>query len=234
MRQATSITHREHKGKLDLLASQLTQQGFGVITEPTKEQLPFDLGNYCPDLVAAKHNAGVIVELKASTSRLSIDRFQEIAQEIARHSGWKFLLITPEDVNTDKILASVGGSSSWEQLQAKLNQATTILEQGALEASILYLWSIFESALRKRAIEQNTPIERFPTSKLLNHMYSLGELSVEHIDTLQSVMGIRNQIAHGINTPLEPEIVWQFLKIVAGLLDEWSVTEGMNADGSVV
>lgn len=234
MRQATSTIQREHKSQLDLLASQLAQQGFGVITEPTKEQLPFDLDNYHPDLIAAKHNTGMIVEIKTSTARLSVDRFQKIAQEVSRHSGWKFLLVTPEDVNTDKSLTLIGEATSWEQLQKKLSQATAILEQGILEASILYLWSIFESALRKRAIEQNIPIERFPTSKLLNHMYSLGELSVEHIDSLQSVMEIRNQIAHGINTPLEPEIVWQFLRIIRILFNEWSTIEGMNTDDSVV
>ena len=77
-------------------------QGFEVVIEPSKSLIPFDLGNYYPDLIARKgSNEGYIIELKNSIAKISVDRYREIAEIVAQHHGWRFLLITGEDISSD-------------------------------------------------------------------------------------------------------------------------------------
>ncbi len=55
--------------KIDCKRSQKKNrlQGFEVVIEPSKSLIPFDLGNYCPDLIARKgSDEGYIIELKNS------------------------------------------------------------------------------------------------------------------------------------------------------------------------
>jgi len=88
------------KNKLQAIAEKYRLQGFEVVSEPSKSLLPFDLGNYCPDLIATKgSDVGYIIELKNSIAKISVDRYREIAEIVAQHHGWRFLLITGEDIS---------------------------------------------------------------------------------------------------------------------------------------
>jgi Holliday junction resolvase len=219
MSTATKMVHDE---KIASLADSYVQQGFRVITEPAPNQLPFDLGGYKPDLIATKGNTGLIIEVKTKASRVSIDRLQSLAQEVSRHAGWRFLLVTLEDAESYKTPTTADELPTWDQLAAKLQQARDLVGDGALEPAILYLWSIFEAALRKRAIAQNIPVERLPASMLLNHMYSQGEVSVDHLDLFREFMGRRNRLAHGINEPIDQNLVDSILESVSHLLRDWA------------
>ena len=42
------------RNRLQAIAEKYRLQGFEVVTEPSKSLIPFDLGNYCPDLIARK------------------------------------------------------------------------------------------------------------------------------------------------------------------------------------
>ncbi len=209
-----------HDEKIDSLALSYTQQGFTVVKEPSACDLPFDLGNYTPDLVATRGETGLIIEVKTNASRISIDRFQVLAQEISKHSGWRFLLVTLDDDSSTALITS-GELPSWTQISEKIKQAQTLIKEGALEPALLYLWSIFETALRKRAIAQNIPIERLPASRLLNYMYSQGEISVNDIDIFIEFMERRNRIAHGVTESIDSAIVTKIFQSVHRLVTEW-------------
>ncbi len=210
-----------HDKKIDSLASTYREQGFTVLKEPSGSELPFDLGGYKPDLIATKGDAGLIIEVKATASRISVDRFQSLAQEISKHPGWRFLLVTLEDVDSSKIPTGSGELPTWPQLVTKLQQVQALIAEGALEPAVLYLWSIFEAALRKRAITQSIPVERLPASMLLNHMYSQGEVSVDDIDLFREFMNKRNRIAHGASELIDPTIVALIFQSVSRLLTDW-------------
>jgi len=83
------------RNRLQGIAEKYKSQGFEVVIEPSKFLLPFDLGNYCPDLMARKgSDEGYIIEIKNSIAKISVDRYREIAEIVAQHHGWRFLLIT--------------------------------------------------------------------------------------------------------------------------------------------
>lgn len=93
---------REESGILQRkLAQQLSGQGYKVNTEPSRTQLPFDLGSYIPDLIATKNDQGIIVEVTDKTKRSSIDRFLDLAEIVASHQGWCFILVLIENKNEE-------------------------------------------------------------------------------------------------------------------------------------
>jgi len=216
-----SSTKTVHDEKINSLASTYAQQGFNVLKEPSSSEVPFDLGDYKPDLIAIKGDTNLIIEVKTTASRISVDRFQSLAQEISRHPGWRFLLVTLDDVDSSRIPTTSSELPTWSQLITKLHQAQALIAEGAFEPAMLYLWSIFEAALRKRAIAQSIPVERLPASTLLNHMYSQGEVSVDDVDLFREFMSKRNRIAHGANEPIDPNLIAPVFQSVNRLLTCW-------------
>ena len=215
-------TKIEHDKKIDSLAQEYLQQGFAVTKEPAAGAIPFDLGGYRPDLIVTKGDTNLIIEVKTKTSRISIDKFQSLSQEIARHDGWRFILVTLDDVDSSKIPTANDELPTWHQLKNKLLQAQSLMTEGAIEPATLYLWSIFEAALRKRAIARQIPVERLPASILINHMYSQGEVSVNDFDLFREFMNKRNRLAHGANEAIDPKQIALVFNTVNRVLTEWA------------
>ncbi len=210
-----------HDKKVEDAASELRNSGYSVMIDPLSSDMPFDLGNYRPDIVAKRNREGVIVDVKASHARLSIDRFQEIAEEIGKHTGWKFVLVTLDDVD-ERIVPSVEGElSSWSELNNKLNTIDELFHGDLYEPGLLYLWGVIESMLRKRSFAEQLPIHRFPPAKLLNHMYSSGEISISEYDLLKELFTKRNKVAHGLAVVLGKNELEKAATITRELLAKW-------------
>lgn len=220
-----------HDAKVDALAEDYAREGFVVLKEPALGQLPFDLGDYRPDLIATKGDTGLVVEVKASASRISVDRLQQTAEDVASHPGWRFLLVTLDDVDSRQIPTTATELPTWRELEAKFAQVNSLLEKGMAEPALLYLWSVFEALLRRRAIAQNIPVERLPANSLLRHLYSQGEISVDQLDTFQEFFNKHNRLAHGGKETIDAESVQGLTRAVAELIAEWR--EG-NPDDSAV
>lgn len=214
----TKVTHDK---KIDSLAHDYLQQGFTVVKEPAAELIPFDLSGYRPDLLVRKGDVNLIVEVKTKASRISVDKFQSLAQEISKHDGWRFLLVTLDDIDSSKTPTTEDDLPTWSKLESKLLQAQALIASGAIEPATLYLWSIFEAALRKRAIIQKIPVERLPASMLIKHMYSQGEISVNDVDLFLDFMNRRNRLAHGANEAIDPHQLSQVFQTVNRILVEW-------------
>ena len=200
------------------VAEKYAAQGFDVNIEPRKEELPFDLGTYHPDLIAVKSpDKSYIIEVKRSASRTPVERYSEVAKLVAQHPGWGFLLVTGDE-------QSVDGEDllTWQQMLSRQTRVKELLKAGASEGAFLILWGILEAALRRRAGETQIPVERFPTSSLINHLYSQGELSIEQFDDIKTLQAVRNRFVHGYQTPDVDGPTEQLQVLVKELLDSWS------------
>jgi REase_AHJR-like len=217
-----NATQSLHEQIIQSKAQELLANGYKVSIEPLISSLPFELGGYSPDLIATKDNEGIILEIKTSPNRLSVDRFQDIAERVATHPGWRFLLVTLDDINEKILPASADELPSWAELNARLIKLNKLIQDSFLEPAFLFLWSILEAALRKRAIAQNIPISRFPTKKLLNHSFSSGEISISEFDLFTSYLEVRNRIAHGVAAPVDSEMLKLAQSSVQILVGEWS------------
>ncbi|ATQ76043.1 hypothetical protein CR152_16985 [Massilia violaceinigra] len=122
-----------YEDRLETLASAYANDGYAVVKHPAAEQLPFDLFGYVPDLLAIKGDSGLIVEARTSAACTSVDHFHAIAQEIAEHPGWRFVLVTVDDADVANLPDRAGDLPTWAQLIEKLNQVDALVDDGALE-----------------------------------------------------------------------------------------------------
>lgn len=206
------------------VAQEYEKEGYKVYIEPKSSDLPFDLGLYRPDLLVMKsENDGYIIEIKSRSTYASIDRFREIAETVNQHDGWRFLLVTGDDISlnepeqkSEKLLLS------WEQILARKEKGDELLLLDQPEGALLTFWGIIEAMMRKQAEQVSLPIERFPTSSLIKHLYSQGELSIEQFDKIMELMKIRNQFAHGFQTQDLDKSAAELQKLVCELLESWS------------
>jgi hypothetical protein len=205
------------------IAKKYRLQGFEVVIEPSKSLIPFNLGNYCPDLIARKgSDEGYIIELKNSIAKISVDRYREIAEIVAQHHGWRFLLITGEDISS----ADPKNDSelmTWDQMLQRQEQAQKFLALGEVEVSFLSLWGVLESAMRRQAMQVAIPIERFPANSLINHLYSQGELSMEQFDQVRVIQTVRDRLIHGYQMPNLDEPTKQLQLLVNELITMWKL-----------
>ncbi|MEH2457163.1 hypothetical protein [Nostoc sp.] len=220
MTNNTKILYEE---KLKSLAEKYESHGFHVLTGLKTDELPFDLGKYQPDLIVTKNNLGFVIEIRTSLSRISVERLQALAEEVSKHPGWRFLLVTLEDIEGKSLPGTSEKLISWQELTDQFVQAHKLLENDEIQSGFLSIWSIFEDALRKRAIDGSIPIERFPVIGLIRHLYSLGELSISQFDIAQACLEVSNRLAHGYIENLNLPFVHNFDNLVRELLTEWKV-----------
>jgi hypothetical protein len=188
----------EHEGEMErAAAAMLAKDGYHVEANPDLASLPFDLRGYRPDLIATRNDEKLIVEVKGSVLRASIDRYREIAELISSYPGWRFVLVTPDDI------PNVGASRilGWDGINRRRVEGTRLLEMGQTSAAFLLLWTALEAAMRRQARESHSPAERLPLSSLVKHLYSSGELSMEQYERANSYLQTRNQVAHGYEVP---------------------------------
>ena len=210
-----------HSDKIRAAAGELTEKGYRVLIEPSRQDLPFDLGTYTPDLVAIKDGEGIILEVKVNHGRVSVDRLQELAERVRSHQGWRFMLVTLDDTAQRIFPDGEGDLPSWSEMGIDLAKVQTLVNEKMLNPALLYLWSIVEAMLRKRAIVVNLPIERFPSQHLLSHMYSSGEISMSEFDLFKALNEKRNKAAHGMVTTLDVNELAEALNTTQNLLEKW-------------
>jgi REase_AHJR-like len=208
--------------KIQSTAQELRDNGYKVSIEPSNLDLPFELGGYYPDLIATKGTEGIILEVKTSLSRLPIDRFQEIAEQIATHNGWRFLLVTLDDAIENILPSGEQDLPSWEELKANSSKLDNLIQDSLFEPALLFFSSILEAVLRKRAMNQNIPIWRFPEKNLLNHLFSNGEISMSELDLFKACLDLRNRVAHGISASIDPSLLGSANTSIKALVAKWS------------
>ena len=202
------------------VADNYRKEGYKVQVNPESDELPFDLGNYRPDLVVQKDNERFIIEVRGSAAQTSVDRLRDVAELVTQHPGWRFLLITGDDTTEAEPLTN-------EQINQRKTQAERLISLGEMEAAFLTLWSVLEALLRRLAEQASIPIERFPTTSLIKHLYSQGELSMSQYEKALDLQLLRNSLAHGLQTPELGDAPNQLLELVnelESLLREASVS----------
>jgi hypothetical protein len=210
------------------VAQRYRDLGYEVIVHPTRGELPFDLGTYPPDLLVHKsdHEHFVIEVKGAPTSGemqypISVERYREIAEEVASYPGWRFLLVTEPDSLPGINGAQSGNIMTWRQISALIEQAEQLHGSGNVESAFLSLWSALEAAMRKRAEEINLPVDRLQTAALVDYLYSQGELSIEQYDKIVALHKSRTQLAHGFQTPGLRESTDKLSALVRELAGLW-------------
>ncbi|QSX77977.1 hypothetical protein [Agrilutibacter solisilvae] len=212
-----------HDEKVRQIRDKLIDDGYQVVVEPLPEQMPIDLEGYRPDLIADKLGDRLVVEVKQSRSRLPMEKFQSIS-EVLKGQGWRFVLVTLD--GSDEMDSLDERYSTWAEILEKLRQVRPLIESNVLEPAVLYLWAVFELAMKKRAALRNIPVSNLPAANVFNHMYSLGEISVDDYDGLKGLLNARNQVAHGHGSTSFPRsAIDDSFDRVARYVNAWSAED---------
>lgn len=218
----TSLLETEHNAKLREIADQYRYNGYEVTVEPNPNVVPFDLGNYRPDLIVQKGDQAIIIEVKTAADHISVDQFQTVAEEVRRHSGWRFVLVTAQDISSAPLVEENMNQPTWAEISEQADHAQHLAELGEKDAAYLILWIAFERMLRLQVRSIALPVDRLDSSILIRQLYSNGELTIEQFDMALACRKIRNSIVHGFGNPDTPEAINRLNVLVRDLVAEWS------------
>jgi hypothetical protein len=211
-----------HSSLLDSVAERYRRDGYQVITEPGPSVIPFDLGRYVPDLIAQKGDLKLIVEIKTQADKISFDHLSSIADEVRRHEGWRFVLVTSQDIPSLDLPDESEDQFSWDDVAHRIQDADQLNNLGQGEAAYLALWIAFERMMRFHAKRVALPVDRLAPSILIRQLYSQGELSMAQFDAALACQAVRNRIVHGFRATDLSEAVAKLRALVQELLQEWS------------
>jgi hypothetical protein len=201
------------------VALRYQQQGYDVVVHPSVDELPFDLDGYEPDLIATRGDEKLIIEVRPSVLRCSIDRLIEAADRVRTSPPWQLLLVTEDDVPGELLPGADLTVPTWDEIDRRLAE---IDPMGDGPARLLLAWAVLEAALRRHAFDSALPIQRLPTSALIKQLYTQGELPADHFETLIRLLDQRNRVAHGFSFDATTGEVDQLLFIIRNLLKFWN------------
>lgn len=217
----TNPIQTQHDTALSL-AEEYRRDGYKVVVEPGPLDLPFDLGGYRPDLLALKGDSGLIVEVKARADRLSIDTLRSVAEEVRHHPGWRFVLVTAQDIPSVGLPGQEEDPISWDEIKERIEHALSLKAMGERETAYLALWIAFERLLRLQARRVAIPVDRLAPSIVIRQLYSQGELTMEQFDAALACQDIRDRVVHGILSPDLAKTTDQLTILLRELLEAWS------------
>jgi hypothetical protein len=209
-----------HELLLKSVAERYRQDGYEVIVEPRADAIPFDLGGYVPDLIVRKGDLKTIVEIKAQAQRISLDHLRSIVEEIKQHQGWRFVLVTAEDI-VDPGPGEGEDQFSWETAEHEVEEAKQLSGSGKKEAAFVVLWIALERMMRFQARRVGLPVDRLDPSILIRQLYSQGELSMQQFETALSCQQVRNRVFHAFLAPDLSEAATRLEGLVRELLVQW-------------
>jgi hypothetical protein len=223
--ERSSMSERiRESAELQKLRAGLERQGYAVVVEPRPDEMPFDLDQYRPDMLATAPDgqSGYVVEFKKSADSISVDRLSTIAALVGGYKGWRFILVTPDDINVPRDGVSL---PEWKSIVERFPVLAKLIELPDLDPAILYLYAIFEVAMRRLAFERGLPVERLPATRVRNSLYDAGYLDGEQLELCKKFLSMRNKVAHGFGAPRDEKLFRLFFEMAERLVSKWSMSQ---------
>jgi Holliday junction resolvase len=215
-------SHRSER----LVAKRYEEQGYVVTLNPASSAFPFALGSYRPDILATKGDDKIIIEVKSAGAKIDSDAYFRLDQEVQRHPGWRFVLVTVAEADLQGHDSSGTGSVSIEKIQEHLRNIDRVAEKPELATLVLpKLWMVYLSALRLLALNDGLEVENVSDLSFLNKAYSTGILSFDEYESARRLMSLRNDAVHRLDTsetPADWKQLRQMVDVVLGRLSESS------------
>jgi len=203
---------------IEKIAEDYRRRGYDVDVVPSGADVPEFLGGYQPDIIARGADESVVVEVKVGTQTSVAERFREIAERINRQPGWRFSVVYVNPSEPDQIAEAEPAPLA--ELQKLAREADALLGAGQLNAAFLLFWSALEGSLRLLGRHAQLPLENLPPSALIRELYSAGEISRDHFDTLMRLLPVRNRLVHGLHGRIDETDVTLLQGLARLLLEE--------------
>jgi hypothetical protein len=191
--------------KVQQLREQYEREGFQVIERPGPEEFPFEVGyfgHYRPAMLARRGDENIVLEVR-DPYRLSIERLTERMEEIRGHKGWRFFLVSVDDVVPHDAPGLQGDPPAWPYLETVAEEALRISASGPDRIALLAVFSALEGVLRKTAVTEGIPVDRLPAPLLITALYDQGLVPFEAYQPLNAALKVHRRVLHGYDAPAE-------------------------------
>lgn len=200
--------------KIQQLRARYEQQGYEVIERPGPEEFPFEVGyfgRYRPAMLARRGDEHLVFEIREAIR--SIDRLIERADEIRKHPGWAFYLISLEDVVPHDAPGMQGDPPAWPGLERRAEDALRLAAEVPPPVALLGLWSSLEGVLRRIAVDNAIPVDLLPAASLIPALHDQGLIPREAYEPLMRALEVHRRVLHGYEAP--DEEIGEAVRIVA-------------------
>jgi uncharacterized protein YutE (UPF0331/DUF86 family) len=201
------------------VANEYKEQGYRVVIQPTREDLPEFLAAFKPDIIAYGNDENVVVEVKTRHMLAESDYLPALADTINSIPGWRLDLVASNPPAALTVAQDVEELSRAEiqDLLATVHELSSMTQE---EAATLLAWSATEAALRLVAKKKGVQLESDQPMFIIKKLFSLGILSREDYELFYEGMRLRNVIVHGYRPPkLNGNLAGKLTKTVEALLD---------------
>jgi hypothetical protein len=216
------MTQHEEKAAVLRVAQGLERDGYTVLIEPSQESVPIDVGGYQPDIIATRGEDHILVEVKTRSNPRNLERYKEIAERVRGYPNWRFMLttVTPEYASDQPAITD---RTTPEELLALLKRLDLLIETENYEFALPYLWNALMVGLRIEAERKHVPVDATSDLRVINYMYSLGELSHEDYEVFKSYYDLRNTAVHQLNPKVRRDQITGFQEYLRKKLAEWNL-----------
>jgi hypothetical protein len=210
------------KTDIEDIAKPYRDDGYHILLEPGRHELPEFLKGFDPGMIATKGDERVVVEV-ATRDQVKNQKTKKNLEywigKVNSEPGWRFdLVIVNREPWPDPISAD-SKELDPEEIRARNRTIQPILSLRLIEPASLYAWSMVEAAMRVVAERFRIALVDKTPFYVMKTLYSKGVISNAEFDDLQRLMKIRNSIAHGLKTSkLDGDIPLDMMSITERLL----------------
>lgn len=216
------MSEQRHTSAVRKMAKRLESDGYNVVVEPGADAIPFNVFGYRPDILATRGKEHVLVEVKTTSTERSLETYKRIADAVAKRPNWRFMLTTVSaDSDSDDGVATPIANE--DEIRSLLQRLDPLIDSDNFAFAVPYLWNAIMAGLRTRAFAKNVPVDATSDLRVINYMYSLGEISHADYETLRSYSELRNEVTHSISAHVSRAQVVEFREYVRKKLEEWGL-----------
>jgi hypothetical protein len=169
----------------------LTNEGFQVIVEPSRETIPSFLGQYVPDLIAfAPSGPNKVVEIRTKSVNHQ-RRLREIRQLFEGVDDWELMVVLLDPAELPSL-----PQTDVDGLKERGLEFAKLMKQQLYVPALFVAWSILEGLVRlqfydqaQRALKPATAVQILETE---------GFISSGHANKLRELATKRNDLIHGV------------------------------------
>lgn len=172
---------------LDQLEPQLVRQGYRLVRNPSKADLPAFVEGYVPDAIAIGKDPKIALEIKGQGSEAAEGKVARIRQLFQEQGDWIFQVYYFS--STEPVVMTLPRDTLDEQM-TKISQ----LAETHVQAAFILAWSVLEAAVREAGLIDHLP---GTSNRLISLLASEGYISGSSVSEFLELANLRNRIVHG-------------------------------------
>jgi len=188
------------------------KEGYRVLREPTRKDLPSFLGNFVPDALLVGEDENVVIEVIHKGNEQSNRKVREIEKLLEGKPEWRLEVLY---VGTPRSALTLSDSHTINEHTRSVASVLSVDPKAAL----LLLWGIIEACAR-RLDPDNTTRPQSP-GRVVELLAGAGHISLDDARILRNSLQKRNRVIHGVlDTPVSYDEVKESLSVTKSLVSK--------------